>query len=62
MISRLVAIGALGGQFGLCRMDKHNSFRRHVGTLQIQHIPLANILDLARLALRILKHPLPFTS
>ena len=40
----------------LRRLDEHHTFRRHVGTLQIQHAPLANIPNLARFAVRVLKH------
>ncbi len=58
MMRCVVAIGALGLQVSLSRLDEHHSFRRHVGTLQVQHVPLANILNLARFALRVLKHSL----
>ncbi len=58
MMGSMVTIGALGRQFGLCRMDKHNSFGRQMGTLQVEHITLANVLHLSRLALRIFQHTL----
>jgi hypothetical protein len=48
MMRRVIAIGALGIQI---RLDEHHSFRRHMGALQVQHVPLANILNLARFAL-----------
>ena len=56
MMSCVVAIGALGLQVSLIGLDEHHPFRSHVGTLQIQHVPLANIRRLARFAVRVLKH------
>ena len=56
MMSCVVAIGALGLQVSLSRLDEQYPFRRDVGTLQVQHVPLANILNLAHFAVCVLKH------